>query len=126
MKAVVLHYGKIAAMMFAGGVAYIGLGQRMNSQPAAQPLALTLSLLAVLVVAPATLALFLPNHRLARWAGISHGRLLSLSAREKAVLRWGRKCELKGTDVVGADYPQITQAELQQLLDRIRASQPSI
>jgi hypothetical protein len=52
MKAVVLHYGKIAAMMFAGGVAYIGLGQRMNSQPAAQPLALTLSLLAVLVVAP--------------------------------------------------------------------------
>jgi len=123
MKAVVLHYGKIAALLFAGGVAYIGLGQRMNSQPAAQPLALTLSLLAVLVVAPATLALFLPNHRLARWAGISHRRLLSLSAREKAVLRWGRKRELKGikgTDGLSADNPQITQAELQLLLDQIR------
>ena len=122
MKTVVLHYGKIAAMLFAGGVAYIEFSQRIHTQPAAQPLSLTLSLLAVLVVAPATLALFLPNHRLARWAGISHGKLLTLGAREKAVLRWGRKRALKDCETIGTEYPPITQTELQRLLDRIRAS----
>ena len=122
MKTVVLHYGKIAAMLFAGGVAYIEFSQRIHTQPAAQPLSLTLSLLAVLVVAPATLALFLPNQRLARWAGISHGKLLTLGAREKAVLRWGRKRALNGGETIGTEYPPITQTELQRLLDRIRAS----
>lgn len=125
MKAVVLHYGKIAALLFAGGVAYIGLGQRMNSQPAAQPLALTLSLLAVLVVAPATLALFLPNHRLARWAGISHARCLTLGQRDKDVLRWGLKKTKKRGVPRNAHYPPITQAELQQLLDKLQTNESS-
>jgi hypothetical protein len=119
MKKMVFHYGKIAITIFAGGVTYIGLGQRFSAQPAAQPLSLTLTLLFAIVVLPATLTLFLPNHRLARWAGISHGLLLTLSKRDRAVLNWGRKSARKGSAVVSSDYPMITEAELREVLKRI-------
>ena len=126
MKTVILYYGKIASMIFAGGAAYIGLGQRFSSQPAAQPLTLTLTLLFFAVALPATLALFLPNYRLARWAGISHGLLLTLSKRYKAVLSWGRKSARKGSASVSSDYPVITEAELREVLNRTaKVSRPS-
>jgi len=118
MRTVILYYGKIAVMIFAGGVTYIVLGQRFSSQPAAQPLTLTLTLLFVMVVLPATLAFFLPNHRLARWAGISHESLLTLSKRDKAVLNWGRRSARKGSPGSYSNH-QITEAELREVLKRI-------
>ncbi len=116
MKVLIFHYGKIALMLFLGGVAYLGVGQLTKPHAAAQPIALTLSYLATLVVAPAVLALAVPNHRTARWAGISHCRFLTLSRRQKAVLVWGRKKQRLGRAPNSAEYPPVSTDELENLL----------
>lgn len=115
MKVMLAYYGKIALMLFLGGVAYLHLGQVTNPQQATQPIGLTLFYLVTLVVTPAVLVLAAPNYRTARWAGISHSRYLTLNRRQKAVLVWGRKKEKKGHAPTSAEYPPITESELETL-----------